>query len=117
MRYIIEIDASESGSRPPLQEWNDDYQPDGYAYCDEEQYAVFYSTVPAGFVNITIKDEDDYKVVDTIEVNQELVDKWNEEHPIPDPGDEEISDKEAVNIITGNISDAEALNIITGGNE
>lgn len=84
--YIIRIKANEDGSRPGLQSWNSANQPDGYAFCDDEQMAVFYSTTPAGFVDITIKEVEGYKVVDTIAVNQAAVDAWVEAHPVlPEP--------------------------------
>lgn len=66
-----------------------------------------------GFVNLEI----DGDIATKMTGNQELLDKWKKEHPEPKPREEQISDDEAIDIITGNISNAEALNIITGGNE
>lgn len=80
--YIIQIKPSESGARPPLQSWDSSNQPEGYAFCTEEQKDVFYSSTPGGFVDVKFKKVDGYQVVDTIEVNQAAVDKWIEEHPI-----------------------------------
>lgn len=91
--YIIQIEPFENGARPPLQSWNSAVQPDGYAFCDEAQKDVFYSTTPAGFVNIEIGEEQGYKVVTHIEVNQAALDAYNEyiaslpepEEVIPEP--------------------------------
>ena len=54
--YIIKIKAKENGARPPIQTWNKPTLPEGYAICPDELYAVFYSTTPAGFVNIEVED-------------------------------------------------------------
>lgn len=96
MMYIVKIEASESGSRPPLQEWNNETPPDGYALCTEEQYATFYSTNPAGFVNITIEDNK----VTNIEINQEAIDKYIEEHPYVEPIVEPTTD-DVLNALIG----------------
>ena len=50
--YIIKIKAKENGARPPIQTWNKPTLPEGYAVCPDEFYRIFYSTDPAGFVNI-----------------------------------------------------------------
>lgn len=52
---IIKITPFENGSRPALQNWNHKTLPEGYAWCPDEFALVFYSTSPAGFVNIDIK--------------------------------------------------------------
>ena len=57
MMYIIKKTANENGSRPPLQIWTKQSIPNGYAICPDEFYDVFYSTSPAGFVNITVDNE------------------------------------------------------------
>lgn len=107
--YIIKIEANKDGSRPPLQSWESQTQPDGFAYCTDEQKDVFYSTTPAGFVDITIKDDEDgNKIVDTIEVNQAAVDKWNEEHPVlpePDPEPTQMEKIEAQVTYTAMMTD------------
>lgn len=82
--YIIQIEPFKNGARPPLQSWNSMNQPDGYAFCDEEQRDVFYSTTPAGFVNIEICEEQGYKVVTNIEVNQEALDAYIASLPEPE---------------------------------
>lgn len=53
--YIIKIKAKENGARPPIQTWNKPTLPEGYAVCPDEFYRIFYSTDPAGFVNIAVK--------------------------------------------------------------
>ena len=53
---FIKIKAKENGARPPIQTWNKPTLPEGYAICPDELYAVFYSTTPAGFVNIEVED-------------------------------------------------------------
>ena len=53
--YIIKIKANENGSRPPIQTWNKPTPPDGYAVCPDEFYRIFYSTNPAGFVDIEVE--------------------------------------------------------------
>ena len=74
--FIIRIEANANGSRPPVQSWNNDTAPEGFALATDAQKDVFYSTAPAGFVNITVKEENGAKVVDTIEVNQEALDAF-----------------------------------------
>lgn len=89
--FIIRIEANPSGSRPPMQSWNGATPPEGYALATDAQKDVFYSTTPAGFVNITVKEENGAKVVDTIEVNQEALDAFKA--TLPDPADSAKSSK------------------------
>ena len=89
--FIIQIEANPSGSYPPLQSWNSATLPEGYALISDEQKDVFYSTTPAGFVNITVKEENGAKVVDTIEVNQEALDAFKA--TLPDPTDSVKAEK------------------------
>ena len=81
--FIIKIEANSNGSRPPLQSWNDVMPPEGFAFLTDAQKDIFYSTAPAGFVSITVKEENGTKVVDTIEVNQEALDAYKA--TLPDP--------------------------------
>lgn len=83
--FIIRIEANANGSRPPMQSWNETTAPEGFALATEAQKDVFYSTTPAGFVSITVKEENGVKVVDTIEVNQEALDAFKA--TLPDPTD------------------------------
>lgn len=110
-RWIIQREANDSGSRAN-QTWGGLTPPDGYVWTTEDDIMNIY--VPfKGFVDLEVEED----TVTKMTGNQELLDKWNEEHPDPKPREEQISDDEAIDIITGNISNAEALNIITGGNE
>ena len=83
--FIIRIEANPNGSRPPMQSWNSTTAPEGFALVTDAQKDVFYSTTPAGFVNITVKEENGVKIVDTIEVNQEALDAFKA--TLPDPTD------------------------------
>ena len=89
--FIIRIEANANGSRPPLQSWNSDTSPEGFALVTDAQKDVFYSTTPAGFVNITVKEENGAKVVGTIEVNQEALDAFKA--TLPDPADSAKAEK------------------------
>ena len=89
--FIIRIEANPSGSRPPLQSWNSATAPEGFALVTDAQKDVFYSTTPAGFVNITVKEENGAKVIDTIEVNQEALDAFKA--TLPDPADSAKAEK------------------------
>lgn len=82
---IIVRNANDHGSRPPLQTWSETYVPEGYAWCPDEFTDIFYSTNPAGFVNIEI--ENDTVVVMT--VNKEAYDAYVATHPTTDPKTDE----------------------------
>lgn len=75
--YIIKLEPFNDGARPPLQTWQRETAPDGYALCPEEFHSVFYSTTPAGFVDIAV---DDGKVTE-MTVNQEALDAYVAAHP------------------------------------
>ena len=77
--YIIKINANADGSRPPLQTWNNPKPPNGYAVCPDEFYEAFYSTTPAGFVNITIEND----TVTEMTVNQEALEAYLASIPEP----------------------------------
>lgn len=66
-----------------MQMWDGETAPEGYALCPDEFFAIFYSTTPAGFVNITVEDG----VVTAMEVNQEALDTYLASLP-EDGGDE-----------------------------
>ena len=89
--FIIRIEANANGSRPPMQSWNGATPPEGFALATDAQKDMFYSTTPAGFVNITVKEENGAKVVDTIEVNQEALDAYKA--TLPDPADSAKAEK------------------------
>ena len=89
--YIIQIEASPSGYRPPLQSWNIESLPEGYAWITDEQKNIFYSTTPAGFVNITVEEQEGIKYVSSIEVNQKALDAFKA--TLPDSADSAKSSK------------------------
>lgn len=89
--FIIQIQANPGGSRPPLQSWADVNLPEGYAWITDEQKDIFYSTTPAGFVNITIEEQEGVKYVASIEVNQEALDAFKA--TLPDPTDSVKAEK------------------------
>lgn len=97
--YIITLAPQEDGGRPALQTWDEITPPEGYALCPEEYHDVFYSTNPAGFVNIEVEDG----VVTAMEVNQEAYDAYvaaNPAEPETDPKpttEERIATLEAEN--------------------
>ena len=79
--YIIKQNANENGSRPPIQTWSSNTLPKGYVVCPDEFINVFYSTTPAGFVNITIENN----TVTSMEVNQEALNAYIASLPEPEP--------------------------------
>ena len=83
--FIIKIEASPNGSRPPLQSWSNTVPPEGFSFLTDAQKDVFYSTVPAGFVNLTVEEQDGINYVASIEVNQEALDAYKA--TLPDPTD------------------------------
>ena len=96
--YIIRIEANENGSRPPLLEWHDSIVPNGYALCPQEFYDIFYSTSPAGFVNIEIARGS----VKSMTINQEALDAYIASLPEPEPEPEpQASDTEVLNTLLG----------------
>ena len=91
--YIIQLNPSPAGSRPPLQAWHKDAAPDGYALCPDEFRDIFYSTSPAGFVNITVEDG----VVTAMEVNQTALDAYIAAMPEEETPTDPIADLQAEN--------------------
>ena len=89
--YIIQIEPYEGGARSPLQTWDGPNLPDGYAFCPDEFFDVFYSTNPAGFVNITVETVEvsegmTAEVVTAMEVNWGAYNAYIAEHPVePEP--------------------------------
>ena len=95
--YIIKKTANENGSRPPLQTWTKRILPNGYAICPDEFYAVFYSTSPAGFVNITV----DNDIVTSMEVNQTSSNEYIANHSDTEPLEQEPTADEILNTLLG----------------
>jgi hypothetical protein len=69
---IIRKEPFENGARPPLQTWNEVVPPNGYVFCPSTFKSTFYSTSPAGFVDIEIKGN----VVVKMAVNQNALDAF-----------------------------------------
>lgn len=81
--FIIQKEANPNGSRPPLQSWNSATLPQGYAWITDEFKDIFYSTTPAGFVNITIEQSEHGDFVSNVTINQEALDAFKA--TLPDP--------------------------------
>ena len=93
--YIIEQNANEYGARSPLQTWT--YAlPDGYAWCPDAFYDVFYSTDPAGFVDITVEGD----TVTAMEVNHAAYEAYVAANPPAEPV-EELTAEEMIDIMLG----------------
>lgn len=102
---IIKAIAYESGSRPALQDWTFPTLPEGYAWCPDNFVEVFYSTHPAGFVNIIVEND----TVTEMTINHEALDAYIAEHPDqPEPVEPETEDT---------VWDAMAAAITEGVNE
>lgn len=91
--YIIMLKPFENGGRPPMQTWDLPTLPEGYAWCPDAFYGVFYSTSPAGFVHITVEGD----TVTAMTVNQAALDAYIAANPPqpeeePDPTADEILD-------------------------
>lgn len=96
---IIQIEPYESGARPALQDWDGVKLPDGYAWCEETFADVFYSTDPAGFVDITVEDD----TVTAMTVNQAAYDAYiaaNPDEPA-EPEDAEPTADEILDALLG----------------
>lgn len=78
--YIIKMEASENGGRPPLQSWTGRKAPEGFALCPDEFFDIFYSTSPAGFVDISVENG----TVVNMEINQTAVDAYIKANPEPE---------------------------------
>lgn len=80
--YIIMLETFADGGRPALQTWDRPNLPNGYAWCPDEFFDVFYSTNPSGFVNITVEND----TVTAMEVNWDAYNAYIAEHPVePEP--------------------------------
>ena len=99
--YIITKQTFNDGSRPALQTWDEAKPPEGYAICPDKFYSVFYSTSPAGFVNITVEGD----TVKTMTVNEDAYNAYVAEHPEPEtpsePAEPEPTADEILNAILG----------------
>ena len=96
--YIIRIKADENGARPPIQTIDKNTPPNGYAICPEELLNIFYSTDPAGFVNITVENN----TVTSMTVNTEAYNAYLASLPEPEPEpDREPTADEILNALLG----------------
>lgn len=87
--YIIMLETFADGGRPALQTWDRPNLPNGYAWCPDEFFDVFYSTNPSGFVHITVEND----TVTAMEVNWDAYNKYVEENPdVPEPVEPETED-------------------------
>lgn len=97
-RWIIQREANDSGSRAN-QTWSGLTPPDGYVWTTEEDIMNVY--VPfKGFVNLEIEED----TVTKMTGNQELLDKWDKEHPEPvepEPQEPEPTTDEVLNALIG----------------
>lgn len=83
MAWIIRKEPNPGSlSRPGLQSYNRAMPPEGYLLCSDEFKDIFYSTTPAGFVNI----EDDGVNVTGMTINQEALDAYIASLPESQPG-------------------------------
>ena len=94
--YIIAREADPLGGRPPMQTWSMNTLPNGYAWCPDTFYDVFYSTDPAGFVNITVEDD----TVTAMEVNHAAYEAYVAANPPGEPV-QELTAEEMIDIMLG----------------
>ena len=114
---IIPKEAFENGGYSNMQTWEVSAPiPETHAvWSDTLDTADFYAY--NGFVVLTIETIDGVDTVTAYEPNVEAWEAWKASLPEPEPPEPQISDDEAVAIITDTLTTSEALNIITGGNE
>ena len=112
---IIFKEPYENGGYPNMQTWEVSAPiPETHAvWSDALDTADFYAY--NGFVVLTIETIDGVDTVTAYEPNVEAWEAWKAS--LPEPPEPQISDDEAVAIITDTLTTSEALNIITGGNE
>ena len=110
---IIGKIANESGSYVSMQTWEVSAPiPETHAmWPDTLDTADFYNY--NGFVVLSIETIDGVDTVTAYEPNVEAWEAWKAS--LPEPPEPQISDEEAVAIITDTLTTSEALNIITGG--
>ncbi len=97
---IIKTAPNASGSYPALQDWKSKTLPEGYAWCSEEFETIFYSTSPAGFVDIVVTDD----AVTEMTINQAALDEYianNPDQPEEESGGTSIYDELATAFTEG----------------
>lgn len=95
--YIIMRKPYDNGGRPPMQTWDYPTLPNGYAWCPDEFFGVFYSTSPAGFVNITVEGD----TVTAMTVNQAALDAYIAANPPQPEADPEPTADEILDALLG----------------
>ena len=112
---IIFKEPYENGGYSNMQTWEVSAPiPETHAvWSDALDTADFYAY--NGFVVLTIETIDGVDTVTAYEPNVEAWEAWKAS--LPEPPEPQISDDEAVAIITDTLTTSEALDIITGGNE
>ena len=112
---IILKEPYENGGYSNIQTWEVSVLiPETHAmWPDALDTADFYAY--NGFVVLTIETIDGVDTVTAYEPNVEAWEAWKASLPDPEPSAPQISDDEAIAIITDTLTTSEALNIITGG--
>ena len=95
--YIISKEKNESGAYSALQSWSSPNCPDTHWFYPDEFFNIFYPAEKrfAGFVDVEVDEEK--KMVTKVTWNDELYEKFAEEHPAPEPVEPEPSKEEDVN--------------------
>ena len=94
--YIIIREADADGARQALLTWDNPTAPNGFALCPDAFYDVFYSTDPAGFVDITVEGD----TVTAMEVNRAAYEAYVAANPPAEPV-EELTAEEMIDIMLG----------------
>ena len=105
--YIITKNAYDDGSRTALQTWDETKPPEGYVFCPDEFYSVFYSTTPAGFVNITV----DGDTVKLMTVNRAAYDAYIAANPGADEPTEPAENKTDIDILYDELAAAYEMGV------
>ena len=95
--YIIRLETFADGGRSPLQTWDLPTLPEGYAWCPDAFYDVFYSTDPAGFVHITVEGD----TVAAMTVNYEAYNAYVADHPVEPMPEAEPTAEEILDALLG----------------
>lgn len=94
-KWIIQRVANETGTRGN-QTWSGVVPPDGYVWTTEEDIMNVYAPF-MGFVDLEIDGDTAIKMTG----NQELLDKYKDEHPDPEPQEPEPSTDDVLNALIG----------------
>lgn len=97
--YIISKTKNESGAYSALQSWSSPNCPSTHWFYPDEFFSTFYPADKrfAGFVDITV--DEDKKIVTGVTWNDELYEKYAEEHPEPDPVEPEPTEEEDISAL------------------